>query len=89
MGVQRLQPAATVIRMAQLDHVAVAVGIPLGAAAIPVVRGFHRTVCRGIHRRADGGAEIQRPVQAAIIIKPPSGDHMALQRPAKQNIPIV
>ena len=38
---------------------------------------------------ADGGAEIQRPVQTAIIIKPPSGNHMALQRPAKQNIPIV
>jgi len=89
MGVQRLQPAAAVIRMAQLEHIAIAVGIPLGAAAIPAVCGFHRAVCRGIHRRADGGAEIQRPVQAAVIIKPPSGNHMALQRPAKQNIPIV
>ena len=79
MGVQRLQPAAAVIRMAQLDHVAVTVGIPLGAAAIPAVCGFHRTVCRGIHRRADavrlGGyqsvarpaAEKTQPVQMQTV----------------------
>ena len=32
VGVQRFQPAAAVIRMAQLDHVAIAVGVALGAA---------------------------------------------------------
>ena len=84
MGVQRLQPAAAVIRMAQLEHIAIAVGIPLGAAAIPAVCGFHRTVCRGIHRRADGGAEIQRPVQAAVIVEPTCGDNVLGQGPMQQ-----
>ena len=89
MGVQRLQPAAAVIRMAQLEHIAIAVGIPLGAAAIPAVGRLHRATLRSVHGRAHCCAEIQRPVQAAVIIKPPGGNHMALQRPAKQNIPIV
>ena len=89
MGVQRLQPAAAVIRMAQLEHIAIAVGIPLGALAVPAVGGLHRATLCGVYRRAHRRAEIQRPVQAAVIIKPPSGNHMALQRPAKQNIPIV
>ena len=88
MGVQRLQPAAAVIRMAQLEHIAIAVGIPLGAATIPAVCGFHRTVCRGIHRRADGGAEIQRPVQAAIIVEPACGDNVLGQRPVQQDFTV-
>ena len=49
MGVQRLQPAAAVIRMAQLDHVAIAVDIPLGALAVPAVCDCNRARFRCIY----------------------------------------
>ena len=84
MGIQRLQPAAAVIRMAQLEHIAIAVGIPLGAAAIPSVCGFHRATLRSVHGRAHCCAEIQRPVQAAVIVEPARGDNVLGQGPMQQ-----
>ena len=84
MGVQRLQPAAAVIRMAQLDHVAIAVDVPLGALAIPVVRDCNRAGLRSVHWRAHRCAEIQRPVQAAVIVDPARGDDVLGQGPMQQ-----
>ena len=88
MGVQRLQPAAAVIRMAQLDHVAVAVDIPLGALAVPVVRDCNRATLCGVHGGANGRAEIQCPVQAAIIVEPARGDNVLGQGPAEQDVTV-
>ena len=86
MGVQRLQPAATVIRMAQLEHIAIAVGIPLGALAVPAVCDCNRAGLRSVHGRADCRTKVQRPVQRAIIVQPSGGDYMALQGPAEKHI---
>ena len=83
MGVQRFQPAAAVIRMAQLDHVAVAVDIPLGTLAVPAVGRLHRATLCGVYRRAHRRAEIQCPVQAAIIVEPAGGDNVLGQGPPK------
>ena len=74
VGVQCLQCAVLVGRVAQLDHVAVAVDISLGALAIPAVGDFHRAGLRSVYRRADCGAKIQRPVQAAVIVEPACRD---------------
>ena len=86
MGVQRLQPAAAVIRMAQLDHVAVTVGISLGALAVPAVCDCNRATLCGVHGGANGCAEIQRPVQAAVIVEPARGDNVLGQGPAEQDV---
>jgi len=84
MGVQRLQPAAAVIRMAQLDHVAVTVGISLGALAVPAVCDCNRATLCCVYRRADCRAEIQRAVQAAVIVEPACGDNVLGQGPMQQ-----
>ena len=38
------------------------------------------------YRRADGRAEIQRPVQAAVIVEPARGDNVLGQGPVKQDV---
>ena len=72
--------------MAQLEHIAIAVGIPLGAAAIPAVCDCNRATLCGVYRRAHRCAEIQRPVQAAVIVEPAGGDNVLGQGPVKQNV---
>ena len=89
VGVQRLQPTAAVIRMAQLDHVAVAVDIPLGTLAVPAVGRLHRAALCGVYRRAHRRAEIQRPVQAAVIVEPARGDNVLGQGPMQQGFSIL
>ena len=84
MGVQRFQRAVLVGCMAQLDHVAVAVDVPLGALAVPAIGRLHRATLCGVYRRAHRRAEIQRPVQAAVIVEPARGDDVLGQGPVKQ-----
>ena len=84
VGVQCLQCAVLVGRVAQLDHVAIAVGISLGALAAPVIGRLHRAGLRSVYRRADCGAKIQRPVQAAVIVEPACGDSVLGQGPMQQ-----
>ena len=76
MGIQRFQRAVLVGRVAQLDHVAIAVDVPLGALAVPAVCRLHRATLCGVYRRAHRCAEIQRPVQAAVIVEPACGDNV-------------
>ena len=83
VGVQRFQRAVLVGCMAQLDHVAVTVGISLGALAVPAVCDCNRATLCGVHGGANGCAEIQRPVQAAVIVEPTSCNHMLRQWPPK------
>ena len=86
VGIQGFEGAILVGRVAQLDHVAIAVDIPLGALAVPAVGRLHRATLRSVHGRADGGAEIQRSVQAAIIVEPARGDNVLGQGPVKQDV---
>ena len=86
VGVQRFEGAVLVGRVAQLDHVAVAVDIALGALAVPVVGGCHGACFRCVHRGAHRCAEIQRPVQAAVIVEPACGDNVLGQGPAEQDV---
>ena len=84
VGVQRFQRAVLVCSVAQLDHVAVAVDVPLGAVAIPAVGRLHRATLCGVHRGAYRRAEVQRPVQAAVIVEPACGDNVLDQGPMQQ-----
>ena len=84
MGVQRFQRAVLVGCMAQLDHVAVTVGISLGAFAVPAVCDCNRATLCGVHGGANGCAEVQRPVQAAVIVEPACGDNVLGQGPMQQ-----
>ena len=86
VGVQRFEGAVLVGRVAQLDHVAVAVDIALGALTVPAVGRLHRAVLCCVYRRADCRAEIQRAVQAAVIVEPARGDDVLGQGPVKQNV---
>ena len=86
MGVQGFEGAVLVGCMAQLDHVAVTVGVALGALAVPAVCDCNRATLCGVYRRAHRRAEIQRPVQAAIIVEPARGDDVLGQGPVKQNV---
>ena len=81
MGIQGFEGSVLVGRVAQLDHVAIAVDVPLGALAVPAVGRLHRATLCGVYRRAYRRAEIQRPVQAAVIVEPARGDDVLGQGP--------
>ena len=84
MCVQRFERTILVCSVFQLDHVAIAVCIAAGALAIPVVRDCNRAGLRSVHWRAHRCAEIQRPVQAAVIVEPACGDNVLGQGPMQQ-----
>ena len=84
MGVQGFEGSVLVGRVAQLDHVAIAVDVPLGALAVPAVGRLHCAALCGVYRRAHRRAEIQRPVQAAVIVEPACGDNVLGQGPMQQ-----
>ena len=84
VGIQGFEGAILVGRVAQLDHVAIAVDVPLGALAVPAVGRLHCAALCGVYRRAHRRAEIQRPVQAAVIVEPACGDNVLGQGPMQQ-----
>ena len=88
MGIQGFEGSVLVGRVAQLDHVAVTVGISLGALAVPAVCDCNRATLCGVHGGANGRAEIQCPVQAAIIVEPARGDNVLGQGPAEQDVTV-